>query len=190
VTEAPGGRPAPQDGSDPRRRWLWRALDSAEEVICYALLIALVVVTSLQVFTRYVLNAPFTWTEELARMLFTWIVFLGAALLLKRSSHISIDILARSLAPEPRRWLLVLSHLITLSVVGILAVKGFRLLQITGASESPALGIPWVYVYAAFPVGMSLMALRYARALIGLVRAPGVLGGAAGGRLATPEPPA
>jgi TRAP-type C4-dicarboxylate transport system permease small subunit len=164
-------------------------LDSAEEAICYSLLVALVVVTSLQVFTRYVLNAPFTWTEELARMLFTWIVFLGAALLLKGSSHITIDILARSLAPRPRRWLLVVSHLITLSVVGVLAVKGFRLLQITGASESPALGIPWVYVYAAFPVGMTLMALRYARALIGLLRTAGVPGAAAGG-LAAPEPPA
>jgi len=188
VTAAPGGRPAPQDGSGTGRHWFWRVLDSAEEVLCYSLLVALVVVTSLQVFTRYVLNAPFTWTEELARMLFTWIVFLGAALLLKSSSHITIDILVRSLAPGPRQWLLVVSHLITLSVVGILAVKGFRLLQITGASESPALGIPWVYVYAAFPVGMSLMALRYARALIGLLRAP-LPGGAAGGGLAAPEPP-
>jgi TRAP-type C4-dicarboxylate transport system permease small subunit len=154
------------------------------------LLVALVVVTSLQVFTRYVLNAPLTWTEELARMLFTWIVFLGAALLLKRGSHITIDILARSLAPGPRRWLLVVSHLITLTVVGILAVKGFRLVQITGASESPALGIPWVYVYAAFPIGMSLMALRYARALVGLVRLRGGPTGATGAHPSTSGPPA
>jgi TRAP-type C4-dicarboxylate transport system permease small subunit len=149
---------------------VWMCLSYAEEAVCYGFLAVLVVVTSLQVFTRYVLNAPLTWTEEAARMLFTWIIFIGAALIVKRSSHISIDILAKILPAGPRRWLLVASHLITLAVVTILAVKGFHLLQITGASESPALGIRWVYVYAAFPIGMSVMAVRYARGLIALLR--------------------
>ena len=105
-------------------------------------------------------------------MLFTWIVFIGAALIVKRSSHISIDILVKALPPVPRRWLLVVSHLITLTVVATLAVTGFRLLQITGMSESPALGIRWAYVYAAFPIGMSIMAARYACNLITLLRGP------------------
>ena len=156
-------------------------LDSAEEVICYSLLGGLVVVASLQVFTRYVLNAPLTWTEELARMFFTWINFLGAALIVKKSSHISIDFLVKILPPGPRRWMLVLSHGVILAVVLILAVKGFRLLQITGASESPALNIPWAYVYAAFPIGMSLMAFRYGQMLLGLLRGvePAAVTGAA-----------
>jgi TRAP-type C4-dicarboxylate transport system permease small subunit len=149
---------------------LWSCLSHAEEAVCYGFLAVLVVVTSLQVFTRYVLNAPLTWTEEAARMLFTWIIFIGAALIAKQSSHISIDILVKVLPVKLRRPLCVASHLITLAVVTILAVKGFHLLQITGASESPALGIPWVYVYAAFPLGMSLMAARYACALIALLR--------------------
>jgi TRAP-type C4-dicarboxylate transport system permease small subunit len=88
----------------------------------------------------------------------------------KRSSHISIDILVKVLPPAPRRWLCVVSQLITLTVVTILAIKGFRLLQITGMSESPALGIRWAYVYAAFPIGMSIMAARYACGLIALLR--------------------
>lgn len=147
-----------------------RFLAYAEEAICYSFLVVLVVVASLQVFTRYVLNAPLSWTEEAARMLFTWIVFIGAALIVKRSSHISIDILVKVLPPAPRRWLCVVSQLITLTVVTILAIKGFRLLQITGMSESPALGIRWAYVYAAFPIGMSIMAARYACGLIALLR--------------------
>jgi len=185
VTEGAGDQVRPQPARRPVRSRLWRALDSAEEVICYSLLGGLVIVASLQVFTRYVLNAPFTWTEELARMFFTWINFLGAALIVKKSSHISIDFLVKILPPGPRRWLLVLSHGVILAVVLILAVKGFRLLQITGASESPALNVPWVYVYAAFPIGMSLMALRYGQTLLGLLRGaePATLAGA------SPSPP-
>ena len=154
----------------PAARSVWGYLLYAEEVVCYGLLVVLVVVTSLQVFTRYVLNAPLGWTEEAARMLFTWIIFIGAALIVKRGSHISIDILVKVLPPGPRRWLLVVSQLVTLAVVTILAVKGFQFLQITGISASPALGIRWACVYAAFPIGMSLMAVRYALALVGLLR--------------------
>jgi TRAP-type transport system small permease protein len=164
--------PAGGDAARPPSGGVWRYLSYAEEAVCYGFLALLVVVASLQVFTRYVLNAPLTWTEEAARMLFTWIIFIGAALIVKRGSHISIDILVKVLPPAPRRWLLITSHGITLAVVALLAVKGFRLLQITGVSESPALGIRWAYVYAAFPIGMSLMAVRYGFALIALLRGP------------------
>lgn len=148
------------------RRWM----GSAEEAVCYLLLGALVVTTSLQVFTRYVINAPFTWTEELAKMLFVWITFLGAAVIAKRSAHIAIDFVTRLVPPGPRRVVLIAGQAISLAVLLTLGVKGLRLLQITGASESPALNIPWVYVYAAFPLGMFLMAARYAGSLVRLVR--------------------
>jgi len=152
---------------------LLRVVGIIEDWLCYMLLVALVVTTSLQVFTRYVLNAPLTWTEEVARMLFLWLIFLGSAFIVKRSSHISIDILARLLPPVPRRWLAILTHGITLAILTVLAVKGIQLLRITGQSASPALDIPWVYVYAAFPLGMLLMAIRYATALVQLLRTPG-----------------
>jgi TRAP-type C4-dicarboxylate transport system permease small subunit len=168
-----GGGTAPSsmggDSRPPARRVLGY-LSYVEETVCYSFLAVLVVVASLQVFTRYVLNAPLSWTEEAARMLFTWIIFIGAALIVKRGSHISIDILVKVLPPAPRRWLLIVSHVITLAVVAILAVKGFHLLVITGISESPALGIRWAYVYAAFPIGMSLIGVRYLFALIALLR--------------------
>ncbi len=141
-----------------------------EEYCCYLLLLALVVTTSLQVFTRYILNSPLTWTEEVARMLFTWLIFLGSAFIVKHSSHIVIDVLTNALPAAPRRWLLLVSHLVTLTVLGLLAVKGIQLLVITGQSSSPALDIPWVYVYAAFPVGMLLMFVRYAAAFLCLLR--------------------
>jgi TRAP-type C4-dicarboxylate transport system permease small subunit len=188
VTET-GPAKCPEGGGRSLLALLRWTIFHAEEIVCYSFLGLLVVTTSLQVFTRYVLNRPFTWTEEVARMLFTWIVFLGGAFIVKRSSHISIDILAKALPPWPRRWLSVASRLITLAVVATLAVKGFRLLQITGASASPALNIPWVYVYAAFPLGMALMAVRYGQGLVRLLREPIAEDGNQEGALPPVEPP-
>ena len=152
--------------------WLRRSAGSLEEYFCYLLLVVLVVTTSLQVFTRYVLNAPLSWTEELARILFIWITFIGAAVIAKRSGHISIDFVTNLLPPGARRWVLVVANAASVAILLLLGVKGVALLRITGISASPALGIPWAYVYAAFPVGMFLMAARYAGALVRLLRRP------------------
>jgi hypothetical protein len=99
-----------------------------------------------------------------------WWATVGAALIVKRSSHISIDAATNLLPPGPRRWVLALAHVITLVILSILAVKGFQFLRTTGISASPALGVPWVYVYLAFPIGMSLMVVRYGHSLVLLFR--------------------
>jgi TRAP-type transport system small permease protein len=143
---------------------------SLEEGVCYVLLAALVTTTSLQVFTRYVINAPLPWTEELAKMLFVWITFLGSAVIAKRGTHISIDFVTTLLPAGARRWVLVAGQVITVTILLLLGFKGVRLLEITGQSESPALNVPWVYVYAAFPLGMFLMAARYVCRLPALLR--------------------
>src|ERR1700752_3262475 len=51
----------------------------------------------LQFFTRYVLNDSFAWTEELAVYCLIAVVFLGAAMCVRRSRHIQVNILYRSL---------------------------------------------------------------------------------------------
>ena len=48
----------------------------------------------LQIGFRYALNAPLTWTEELARYLYVWACYLGAAVALRRRSHIAITLVA------------------------------------------------------------------------------------------------
>jgi TRAP-type C4-dicarboxylate transport system permease small subunit len=157
----------------PRRGWaaaLRRGGGHLEEAICYGCLVLLVVVVSLQVFTRYLLAASFTWTEEAARILFIWMVLFGAALVAKRSAHISIDFFVSLLPPAARRRAEAAAHLVTLAIVAVLGVTGVRLLAITGSSASPALGIPWAAVYAALPLAMGLLALRTARALARLLR--------------------
>jgi len=57
---------------------------------------ATIVVVLLQVVSRYLLDNSLTWTEELSRYLFAWIIFLGAALGLRDQSHIKVDFWLRT----------------------------------------------------------------------------------------------
>jgi len=55
----------------------------------------MVVALTLQVFFRYVVQAPLFWSEELARFLLIWSVFAGATFAFRHRTHMSIDLILR-----------------------------------------------------------------------------------------------
>ncbi len=68
----------------------------------------------LQVFSRYVLDAPLGWTLEACLVTYLWFVFWACALMLDERDHVRFDILLRVAPPPVRRLLAALSALVTL----------------------------------------------------------------------------
>ncbi len=66
--------------------------------VAFALMTVAIV---LQVFFRYVLKVPLEWSEELARALNLWLVFLGAAIATSKSEHVRVDLIDRVLNRLP-----------------------------------------------------------------------------------------
>lgn len=113
-----------------------------------------------QVFSRYVLNAPLIWSEELSRYLFIWLSFLGAWVAWNRREHLGIDVL-----PEvvPARWrgpLLRLLELLTLIFAVTSMYFGQKILSVSMRQPSAALRLPMVWVYSSYYVGMTLISLE------------------------------
>ncbi len=132
---------------------------------------ATILIVTAQVVFRYVLNSSLTWTEELSRYLFTWMIFLGAALALRDGSHIRIELLVERL---PRRAVAVL-HIVTEAVIlvflVVMVVLGFDLVRRTGGAVSPALSLPVSYAfYASLPVTFALAVYYVVRRAIRAVR--------------------
>ena len=59
----------------------------------------MVAVIFVQVSNRYIFNSPIAWTEEVARLMFIWLSFLGAFLALREHSHISIHAVMKCFSP-------------------------------------------------------------------------------------------
>ena len=57
----------------------------------------------LQFFTRYVLNDSLAWTEEIARYGLMWVVFIGAAMVTRRNTHIAVELALEPDAARTRR---------------------------------------------------------------------------------------
>jgi TRAP-type C4-dicarboxylate transport system permease small subunit len=153
----------PQAGrapSVPLLAGLTAALDRWTCIACIALFVAILAVMVLQVTFRYALNAPLTWTEELARYLFIWACFLGAPVATRRGNHVTIafvsDRLPRGLGRAVTAGIQVLSLVFFVQ----LAIQGAVLTVRSHTVEAITLPIPWSLIYLAVPLSAVLMILQ------------------------------
>jgi TRAP-type C4-dicarboxylate transport system permease small subunit len=120
----------------------------------------MVIDVSWQVFTRFILQDPSSFTEELAGFLLIWIGLLGSSYALYTKAHLGIDVLTSKLSGVKKQFAQLLIHLIViLFAIFVLLVGGIRLVNITLTLEqiSPALGVPMGYVYLVLPLTGILM---------------------------------
>jgi C4-dicarboxylate transporter DctM subunit len=132
-----------------------RTIDLVVEILAASLLVGTVGIALIQVFFRYILNNSLSWPEEMARFAFVWFVFLGAAMVTRRSRHIVIDVLPRSLPPQWLRVHPALVRVISAAVATFLIAYGSELV-IRSSYVSPALQWPYTYLYLAVPVGAAI----------------------------------
>lgn len=113
-----------------------------------------------QVFTRFVLRNPSSYTEELARFQLMWVGLLGASYAYRTKAHLGIDVLATKLTGTKRKILEVaINLLVLLFALFVMVVGGMRLVQLTFTlgQVSTALGVPMGYVYSVLPISGFLM---------------------------------
>ncbi|MFQ6113540.1 MAG: TRAP transporter small permease [bacterium] len=108
-----------------------------------------------QVFTRFILKNPSSFTEELARYLLIWVGLLGAAYAVSKKMHLAIDVLTERLTGIQK----VLSELfiqicIFLFALFVMVIGGSNLVNITLTLQqiSAALQIKIGYVYTVIPM--------------------------------------
>lgn len=134
---------------------LFQKVSRTMEIFLVALFILLFFDVLLQVFSRYFLNASFSFTEELARFSLIWLSILGAAYLNAKREHLSMDFLYRKLSHENKKKLSILIEVfILLFALAVMVVGGLNLVYITLHLEqlSGTLRIPLGYIYAILPI--------------------------------------
>lgn len=111
------------------------------------------------VFFRYFLNAPLSWTDELARYALVWMTFLGGAeLFLHENGHARISYFIERMGP---RWSLVcelMADALILMIVALMAVGGVIWMGFSGRAFSTALSIPMPVIYVVIPVSAAFAA--------------------------------
>ena len=146
--------------------------DNLEEFIIVPLIFAMSIIIFIQVIMRYVFQNSLTWSEELARYLFVWLVYFSVSFTARRQKHIRIDAAINLYPKKLRPYVEILSEIIVLAFSIFIAVTGVTVYQKIAWSGqmSPAIGIPMQIVYAAPMVGMALTAIRQVQCIIGKIK--------------------
>ncbi len=106
-----------------------------------------------QVFTRYVLNNPAAFTEELVRYFLIWTGFIGAAYAFSTRQHMSLGLVRDKLAPGKKKVLMIaIDGLILLFALLVITIGGYKLAMSATREFSALLGIPRSLVYAIAPI--------------------------------------
>ncbi|MFC4874274.1 TRAP transporter small permease [Negadavirga shengliensis] len=138
-------------------------LDKIVAVMLMIIMAVMVINVTWQVFSRYVIQSPSSFTDELSRYLLIWLGMLGAAYVAGQNNHLAIDILpAKLYGPAKQRLMVVINSVIMLFVVPVMILGGGNLVYITYVLEqkSATLQVPLAYVYLIIPVS-GLLVLFY-----------------------------
>jgi len=149
-------------------------MDRAVNRLLAALLAAMLLVIAAQVWYRFVLNDPLSWSEELGRYLFVWLSFLGAAAGVRYQVHLGLDLFGKRVPAGLRRRVLLLANLLAQAFLIVVVFQGFRILGVVRFQSSPSLGISMAAPYLAVPVGALLMLVNSIRVSAAIVAGKGL----------------
>ncbi|MGP4059086.1 TRAP transporter small permease [Halobacillus litoralis] len=145
-----------------------RAIDrKLEEVLLVIFSTIMVSVIFLQVAMRVSGNS-LSWSEELARYCFIWLVYIGISYGVKKQRHIKVDVMLLLLKGKGKLVLAIAANLLFLFFSIYVVFSGYDIAAqlLSFGQQSPALGIPMGAVYMATPIGFGLAAIRLIQNLI------------------------
>jgi len=143
-----------------------RYIHKLAEGVITLLFASIVVVGSLQVFNRFVLNVSLSWSEEYQKFAFVWLVFLAIPIAYERAAHLRVDTFFDLF---PARWRYAMRIVIDVLWIGLgiaFVVYTNQLMQVTRFQTSPGLGVSMANVYLGVWIGGAYLALT---ALVGLL---------------------
>ena len=109
---------------------------------------------------RYGFNSGITFSEEVSRFLFVWMVFLGSVLMLRDNGHLGVHTLTMKLPLAGKKFCKLASDLITLACCVLLSIGAWQVIGLNLSNISPISGIPLGVVYMACmlcSVGMGVL---------------------------------
>ncbi|WP_078393672.1 TRAP transporter small permease [Shouchella patagoniensis] len=148
-------------------RYIMKVMDEADDWLAGGALACIIAIIGANVFCRFVLSQPITWSEEVSLALFVWLTFIGISAVMKRNEHVGIDYFVRKL-PKPfflfvQRFRFLMLVVVTFVVFvywgGILVID-------THWKITPVLGIDFKFIYIAIPLGGVLALYHLVKAAV------------------------
>ena len=131
---------------------LQKAFGNLIEGVCAILMVALAVVVFIQVFNRFVLQTPLAWSEDLAMLLYQWVVFVGAALGVKRLRHFGIELVVKQFPEHWRHRIELVTPLVMLVVAVVMILQGYNILTLNMNRTFSTMNLSYTWAFLPIPL--------------------------------------
>ena len=130
-----------------------KTMDNLLKVLAGLTLAIMFLLVIWQVFTRYVLNNPSTWSEELVAYLFAWTTLFGASLVVSEKGHMNIPILFDKVSDNKKKGLTIFSEIMILAFsLVVLTIGGILITKLALNQKTSSLSVPIGVFYIPLPI--------------------------------------
>lgn len=141
-----------------------RALTRGTEITVGLLIGAMTITIWMSVFTRYVVESPLPWAEQVAKYLMIWAAMVGSSLAFRKGAHVSVDMLVMALPPRGAQVFHWIGVVLTGGFLLMCIVYGLQFCWAVRGHRDPVVGeLSMAVPYLAIPIGaaISLIQLTY-----------------------------
>ena len=137
-----------------------RWLKNAANLIGGGLFLTMFAVFVVQITARFVFNKPIAWTDELAVILYVWIILWGCAAIVPEREHVVFDLLWNSVSWRARQLMQIVGNLL----IGGLALASlpatWDYVRFMAREGTPVLNLPFMWVFFPFVLLMASLVMR------------------------------
>ena len=138
------------------KSWMVRAVESLEW-FAGTLFLILFILNILRIFLRYFLGIAWLWEPDFSRLLFIWIVFIGATVLYVGKGHLVVDFFLARMQPRIRERMHLIIDLVSTIFLAALVLKGIEVTKVRMRIPFDTWDLPTGYAYVAVPICGALM---------------------------------
>lgn len=144
---------------------LFGGIDRTMEALLFLIFLIFSLAGGLQVFNRFVLGLPLSWSEEFQKFGHIWMVFIAIPVAYRRGGHIGMDAVLVRLPAAAQKGIGVLIDVLWLILAVAISWYTIQLLAVARMQESPGLGWRMDYVYGGMVIGAAYLGLLAIRRL-------------------------
>lgn len=150
-------------------RWLKRAA----EAVGGGLFVLLFVVFLVQITARFGFGRPLPWTDELAVVLYVWVILWSTAFVVPQREHVAFDLVWNAVPPGVRRVFRGVAALLFGGLALWALPASWDYIRFMAREGTPVLGIPFMAVFLPFALMLVAVVVRSGRTLWQLARGEG-----------------
>ena len=148
------------------RSWLKRGADAVGAGLFAALFLTFIV----QITARFGFNRPLPWTDELAVILYVWVIMWAAAFMVPAKEHVVFDLVYNAVGKGTRRGMLLLGSVLVGALAAYALPGSWDYVRFMAREGTPVLGLPFMWVFIPFVFLLLALVVRSAVHVVALLR--------------------